>query len=290
MKIYKIILGLLCITQVLHAQKDTVKIDFEYGQEIIDGKTTPKSTVISQKFLSVNDRLLREFFYDMNTGMLTKYIWYFYENNLPHTKEVYNSDNTLNFLIQYQYDPDGKKIKETEFVPEGEHVKKQLETIYSYQNNLLKSSQERDADNKLLRTTNLNYNNQGLTLNKSVKYKPRSPSEIKSKTIEYTYNDSGQISKKIIQIKNKNGSNKTEIVSFDYNEQGRLAAKNYTTEDGSLIKKFDYLYYPKGKISRFREFNKDSVLVNYSSYKYEIHQISKGTFESYLEKTENKKE
>lgn len=283
MKKLNVLIVVLFWTVHLFAQKDTVKVIYEYKQEIINGKHTPKYWVICQTVNDMNDNILRQYYFNDSTHQLNSYIWYFYKGSRLNTKECYTNSDSLKCLVKYSYDNFGNKTVETVFRNAGKSIVEFQKNIYNYSDGQKLSCKQYDKDNKIKASARYYYNLQG-KLNKEIhKYKSRSGSKLKLEQITYSYNGD-KLNREIYQKKFRTGNEEETQVNYMYNDSGQLVKKVVTGKDDKPLKRMEYKYYPHGSLNIYWEYNGEGKLVNLLSYKYEIHTITSGTFKSYLDK------
>ncbi len=289
MKTIKLLTALLLLPAYLSAQKDTVKVTYEYKQEVINGKQTPKNWVINQTVRDLNDKLLREYYFNDSTRVLSYYVWYFYKDSKLFTKESYSNKDSLISLIKYSYDNFGNETEEAVFKNSGKMISEFQKNIYNYSDGKKLSCKQYNKDNKINASARYYYNLKGKPTKESFKYKSRSGSELKSELITFSYDDNDLLTQEIHQRKYRNG-NKEEInVTYSYNDEEQLIRKEEKNTDGKLLKYMEYKYYPHGNLNIYWEYSGDGKLLNLLSYKYEIHAITPGTFRSYLDREEENK-
>ena len=264
-------------------KKDSVKVTFEYKQEIKNGKQTPKNWVISQKVKDMNDNLLREYFFNDSTHQLDSYVWYFYKNSQLNTKECYFSSDSLKCLTKFTYDNFGNKTEEAVFRNAGNSIVEYQKNIYNYSDGKKLSCKQYNKDNKVKASARYYYNLQGKLIKEMYKFKSRSGSKLKSEIITYDYKDD-RVSQKIDQKKFRNGDEKEIYGNYTYNELGQLIELKETDKNSKPLDQMKYKYYPHGNLNIFWEYDGEGKLIKLLSYKYEIHTITPGTFKSYLDK------
>ncbi len=265
------------------AQKDSVKVIYEYKQEIVNGKHTPKYWVICQTVKDMNDNVLRQYFFDDSLHQLSSYIWYFYKDSRLYTKECYSSSDSLKCLNKYTYDNFGNKTEDAIFKNSGNSIVEYQKNIYNYSDGKKLSCKQFNNDNKVNVSARYYYNLQGKPIKESYKYKSRSGSDLKSEIKTISYNND-LLNQQINQKKYRDGHSEEILTNYMYNDSGQLVKKVVTGNDNKPLKHMEYKYYPHGSLNIYREYDGSGKLVKLLSYKYEIHTITPGTFKSYLDK------
>lgn len=281
-KLFIILSFILSLT--LNSQAaDTLKIHKISKQKISENGQVQGYITISQKFYTPSDTLFREINYDEQTGQISTYLFYFYRSGRLSTKECYNQNDSLLYIMKYDYDKAGKEVILTKMVPEhGDFIIAE------------KITKKYDGDGRIIRqkdyqgkqagiTRSYQYDKSGLLQEESSKFKPVSGNTLRSEIREYFYQPDRRISQVVISGKDMNNKSFVFKDSYHYNETGLLNSVKRLNGDGNQINEKIYKYTLNGSLSTYEERGTNEKTSLVLLYEYIKHYMNSGTQNSRYE-------
>jgi len=256
---------------------DTVKIHLTYKHKLSNNGQSRGYLTINQKLYTFDGELFREIKYNETNSQIDNYIFYFYKNGRLSSKEQYNGQDSLNFIDHYEYNTPNLVSQITRYqLIDGKLLPIQR-TVTLYNQQGKPTSVKIIFGKKTGKQTTCTYNDKGLLLNETTKFKQAAKDTLKLLNKSYTYNLNGRIEGIVTTV--KNSDNKTFVYSetCSYNEKGLLTQVRKSDSNNNLLETIRYSYLNSGALSIYEVKNQNGLVTELMQYDYKKHYMERGT-------------
>jgi len=281
-KVFLILILLICTVPVWSA--DTLKIHLTYKHILNDAGQTRGYKTLVQQFYTPEGQLFREINYNESDGQINNYVFIFYRDGLVYTRECHSSNDSILYIMKYEYDAGGNEISVSKLVPGADRELISTERwIKNYDSDKRIISSKKYYGRKTGMIKSFTYNSRGLLFREKTVYKKSAMAAVRSEIRDYAYTDEGSLSEIIISGKDADGKLYNLKEKFDYNESGLLTSVKHFGNDGTLTIEKSYGYLNSGVPSKYEEFDSTGKKTLLLQYDYKKHYMEKGTQVSYYE-------
>jgi hypothetical protein len=272
-----ILTGLLLTISLVSGAADTLKIDLTYKHKLDSAGHTLGRIVVNQKLHTADGRLFREISFNETTGQISGYVFYFYSNDRLFTKEYYGQNDSLLYILKYDYDEAGNNIVLTRLVPGGSGLLAVEKTVREFNSKKEPVQETVYYGKKAGSTTRYLYSAEGLLQQATSKFKPFSLSVNKEITFQYSYAPDSKVKEVQVSGKNNQGNPFRYSEEYVYSTNGQLSQIKTTGTGNELVRRREYNYLTGAVISTYKEYNAKDIMTMVLEYDYKKHYMEPGT-------------
>jgi|WetSurMetagenome_2_1015567.scaffolds.fasta_scaffold163900_2 hypothetical protein len=262
---------------------DTLKINLTYQHKLNNSGQTTGSITIRQDFYTPDGVFFRQINYDENSGAPVDYIYRFFHNNKLFTEERYNFNDSLLYILKYEYDANGNETTVTKLIKAGKGLIEAEKTVLVYGPNHQKLSCRKYFGKQVGEQTKYKYDALGNLIYEKTTNKPIAKTIVKQEIREYSHTADGKIQQVSVQNKEFSGNKLGYTEEYLYNTNGLVSGIKKMNSDGTLLMQKIFRYLPSLSPSMYEEHDATGKITLLIEYDYRKHYMDKGTQVSYYE-------
>jgi hypothetical protein len=272
-----ILAALLLALNLVSGASDTLKIDLTYKYKLDSAGHTSGRTVVHQKLHTADGRLFREISFNEATSQITGYVFYFYRDDRLFTREFYDQQDSLSYILKNDYDAAGNNTVITKLIPGASGWITVEKTTKEFNNKRELVQEIVYYGKKAGATTQYLYSAAGLLLQESSRFKPFSRSVNKQVTRQYSYSPDNKIA--LIQVSGKDNQGNPFGYSeeYGYDNSGRLTQVKTIGSGNETKGRREYSYLVGNVVGLYKEYNAKGILSLVLEYEYKKHFMEPGT-------------
>lgn len=230
----------------VYAQYDSIIAENIFKYEVKDGEVTNNRIVMKQNTFDLNNRLVRQVFYD-STARVDRIKLFYYDNDLLISEETYGSDFAIDSVRRIKYHNTGLITKEGLYKIRDSIPEKILRIAYKYDDGHISSKIVYSKKNKWL--IKKIYSESGdRHIEKIVFRKGINPAGVKEKYTESIFRDDLHIQSRVA-TKCYGKPGRTSIIKFEYDTVNHLLINEKLFDRNDiLVKEIIYRNYTNGRL------------------------------------------
>lgn len=241
-----------------------------------DGERTKQFFAINQQISDSLGRMHTEIDYDWETHHPNNYRWHYFEGQTK-VKTDFFEDEKLRRIHKFKYQDDGKlsELKVLWVTESDTTLQVREEYTYSSDGLLTKVKGYNNKGRRGFRAQ-YKYDEQGNEIKRRVRGRRAVPSDsIRKLERTLSYDSLNRITYETITVDKVNQPQKTRSMEYAYDEDGNLVEKSIYNSQKNLVRREEFVYRKRdNRIQQKMVYDADGNLIDHQAWRYEIYKTS----------------
>jgi hypothetical protein len=262
----------------ISGQKQSIVAENIFKFRIINGEKTSQRNVVQQNTYDMNNRMIRQIFYNDSIPIVEDFTLFFYESDRLISKETFDMDS-IQKIQRFRYNAYGLPEELTIFERYDGEIRKKYVVNNYYRDTLLIKQKKLDNHSKWLEETNYSRDDNQMT--KKTKYRKGFNNDLKTQDV-ISWLTNNKIVKSQIILTKTNGDRTLEVIEYIYNdESGKLEREIYRNNEGENIQTKEYHYLANGIKTSEEIFDNKGKYIEYKLFERKYFLVDLGNPQMY---------